>query len=401
MTKDKILKFAVGMMIFGLVLQVGMYIKNRAGITAVSRPETGEDDIEITMRVKGDDFNEEITFTLDEEKPEDREVTKLLEQAKEEAMRDFLGENSAFDWIQNDVVLKENYLNQTVQAQWKFEPEGIVSKDGSLMLENVKEDTTVTCTLELGAYEKQLLYTFPIVVKKPDIHTTGGVRFFIMKALEEENQKSANQEEMILPQAVGDLKLQWMEPVSYVGFQICFVGIIGGILLLAAQKIDERKKEEEKKTEFVKDYPDIVSALVLYMGAGMSIQGAFSRIGENYKRKKASTNSRKPAYENILVLNRGLSDGRDVKDLFEEFGKNSHHPAYKKLSLLLVQNLRKGNEYLLEQLEKEEQNLYEERQRKQKTAGEEASMKLLLPLGGLLIMVLIIVVVPAFFRIQI
>ena len=55
----------------------------------------------------------------------------------------------------------------------------------------------------------------------------------------------------------------------------------------------------------------------------------------------------------------------------------------------------------LEQLEREERNVYETRLRKIKSAGETASTKLLIPMGGLLGMVLIVLVVPAFFTIQI
>ena len=69
--------------------------------------------------------------------------------------------------------------------------------------------------------------------------------------------------------------------------------------------------------------------------------------------------------------------------------------------MLFEQNMRKGNEYLLEQLEREERNVYETRQRKMKTAGEVASTKMLIPMGGLLAMVLIILVVPALYTIQI
>lgn len=69
---------------------------------------------------------------------------------------------------------------------------------------------------------------------------------------------------------------------------------------------------------------------------------------------------------------------------------------YKMLSVLLVQNLRKGNENLLELLEREAAAVTEERKRNAKVQGEEAGIKLLLPMVMQLIVVLIILMVPAF-----
>lgn len=69
---------------------------------------------------------------------------------------------------------------------------------------------------------------------------------------------------------------------------------------------------------------------------------------------------------------------------------------YKMLSVLLVQNLRKGNENLLELLEREAASVTEERKRNAKVQGEEAGIKLLLPMVMQLIVVLIILMVPAF-----
>ena len=66
------------------------------------------------------------------------------------------------------------------------------------------------------------------------------------------------------------------------------------------------------------------------------------------------------------------------------------------LSVLLVQNLRRGNENLLELLEREAASVTEERKRSARVQGEEAAIKLLLPMVMQLVVVLIILVVPAF-----
>ena len=83
-------------------------------------------------------------------------------------------------------------------------------------------------------------------------------------------------------------------------------------------------------------------------------------------------------------------------EAYERMGRRFGLSQYKMLSVLLVQNLRKGNENLLELLEREAASVTEERKRNAKVQGEEAGIKLLLPMVMQLIVVLIILMVPAF-----
>ena len=70
--------------------------------------------------------------------------------------------------------------------------------------------------------------------------------------------------------------------------------------------------------------------------------------------------------------------------------------SYKGLSILLIQNLKKGGKGLLQLLEQEAQAAFEARKRQARVEGEKAAVKLLLPMGMMLLVVLIILMVPAF-----
>lgn len=401
MTKKEIIIVTAGIVLLGIVIQGVCFFKASKGVSSLTRPEVGADELEITVAGKGDGKTAEITFSLEGRMPNEDEVKELLEEAKEEAKEVFLGKNESFDEIRSKVVIKEEYVEGLVTAQWEFEPSEIILSDGTLNYDGVSEDTPVGCRLVLSAYERELEDHFWVVVKKPDPSSEDGFYYFLTKAVKEADKNSATKSEVYLPTQVEDMEIRWETPISFKGFQICLVGLMGGIGIFVGKKVENRKKQEERKKEYVKDYPDIVSALVLYMGAGMSVQNAFLHIGESYKSEKKETKKERAAYEKILVLNRGLADKRDGLAVFEDFGKACHHPAYKKLSLLLIQNMKKGNSQLLNQLEQEETNLYETRLRKAKSVGEEASTKLLLPLGGLLIMVMIVTVVPALMAVRI
>ena len=401
MTKKQIVGVVTGIIVLGLLIQAVSLWKTKQGITSLYRPQMGEDELEISINGEGDGKKEEITYSLKSRTPQKEEVLELLEEAKSEAYNEMLGKNQSFEWIDSDLDLRQEYAQGMVEAQWSFEPEEIIMHDGSICYDNVSKDTLVTCNLTLSAYGVEEIYSIPVMVKEPMFSTENGFEYFLTKALEEADEESANRNEVMLPNEVEGKTVTWEQPLSYKGLQICLLGCIGGFAMFWGQKIEGKKKKDLQRKKYVKDYPDIVNALVLYMGAGMSIQNAFAKIGEAYKMQKKENNKQRPAYEKILILNRGWSDGEDVKKLFEGFGNSCCHPVYKKLSLLLVQNMTKGNRQLLSQLEQEEASLYASRLRKVKSVGEEASTKLLLPLGGLLIMVMLVVVTPALMTIQI
>lgn len=68
---------------------------------------------------------------------------------------------------------------------------------------------------------------------------------------------------------------------------------------------------------------------------------------------------------------------------------------YKTLSTLLVQNLQKGSQRLLEMLEMESTEAFDDRKRKARVLGEAAATKLLIPMMLMLLIVLAIIMIPA------
>ena len=401
MTEKKIKLLVFVMVILGLVLQGINALQGTFSITKIERPKAGEDAEEVTLVMKGDGEDEEITFQVDGQLPEEETVETYFNLAKTEVDESFLGDNASFEEITKNVVLKNSYVDGVVDATWSFSPGKIITTDGQINFEEVEEDTLVECKVTFEAYDKEISYSFPVFVKLPDAGKKDGFLYYIKKALETRNNEARENGELELPLEVEGRSVEWRKKVSHTGLEISVLGIFMGLFLIFGKKYDEKKEKEKKMEEYVRYYPEIISALTLYMGAGLSSRQAFEKIGELYQKQTLKKGVRKAPYENVLVLNRELRDGKNTKNAYEDFGRRCMHPAYKKMMMLFEQNMRKGNEYLLEQLEREERNVYETRQRKIKTAGEVASTKMLIPMGGLLAMVLIILVVPALYSIQI
>ena len=162
-----------------------------------------------------------------------------------------------------------------------------------------------------------------------------------------------------------------------------------------------KKAEAERKEELLRQYPDMVSKLSLLLGAGMTLNGAWERIVKNYQLQLAQKRSgQAEVYEQMLIAYREIQDGMGELKAYERFGARCATPQYRKLSTLIVQNLRKGSASLSKLLEKEVTDAFTVRKNHAKKAGEEAGTKLLLPMMLMLCIVLVIILVPAILSFQ-
>ena len=128
----------------------------------------------------------------------------------------------------------------------------------------------------------------------------------------------------------------------------------------------------------------------------MTIKQAWNKISARYFVKRQNENC--PVQEGYELLLKGsyeMEDGQAERLVYQSMAEQAKSPEYRRLSRLLVQNLRKGNRSLIPLLEQESDQAFEGRKQMAIQLGEEASTKLLLPLVGMLIVVMVIVLAPA------
>ena len=134
-------------------------------------------------------------------------------------------------------------------------------------------------------------------------------------------------------------------------------------------------------------YPDLVAKLTLYLGAGLTVRGAFQRMAGEYEAE-------------IGFVCRQLQAGIYEAAAYEQLGKRTGVQEYIRLSTLLTQNLKKGNEDLLKRLREETKRAENEKVQTCKKLAEEASTKLLIPMVLFLVVVMLMVMLPAFLSVE-
>ena len=157
-----------------------------------------------------------------------------------------------------------------------------------------------------------------------------------------------------------------------------------------------KSKNIARNNQMLIDYPDFVNRFALLIGAGSSMRSAFERLVNDYKKRCADNEDVfRYLYEELNLVVRELYNGVNEAQVYENFGNRVRLLSYMKFCTMLVQNLRKGNRYILEQLNMTAIDAYESKRDNIKRLGEEASSKLLLPMILEFVIVLVIIMYPA------
>lgn len=365
-------------------------------ISKIKRPAAGSASEEHEVTVKHGKKEEKLTIDVSGRKLTEKEAKKAVEEARSQIEEEYLGKNKSKSFAYRDLELKSKY-DGVVKVNWYITPD-IFDSEGKIDNSKVEKETEVTINgyLECESVTDEL--ELKVTAVPIPIDTAEGLAYYINKAVTDAESADPSGEYVKLPKEVGGKKLVFTEEKEDKGIKLVIVMafMLGLYLFYKRQKA----KDDEKKwlKELSIDYPKMLSQLSLFIGAGFSVKAAFVQVGNAYIKRVQRGYPTRPAFEEIVRMNRRIKDGEDEEKAYKKLGESLRHKGFRKLTLLLVQSLKKGSRDLRDQLEQEERAAYDERRINAKVAGEEASLKLLLPMMGMLGVIFIVLMVPAFMQ---
>lgn len=369
------------------LLTEGSYIK---------RNSYGDGDIPIELAAQIEGEEEEIfQYIVSERKYTQKEADALYQQAVAVLPEVIRGSNDKLEDVRYDLDLAARIEGYPFEVSWESSNYSLVSTEGVVDNEDLEAGEVVMLTAhfryEQWTWDHQLyVQVNPVVYTHQEM-----VRNRIGELLHVQEERTARSQSMILPDHVESEPIIWREMIKdSSGYLMVLVMLAAGLLYWGKGRELDRQLDQRKK-ELLLDYPEIVNKLSLYMGAGMTIRNAFAKMGEDYKKQQKER--RRYVYEEILITCYELQSGKSEKEAYDHFGKRCQVQAYMKLSTLLSQNIRKGSNDLLNILRQEADNAFAERKNMAKKLGEEAGTKLLLPMMMMLCIVMVIIMIPAYF----
>ena len=369
------------------LLTEGSYIK---------RNSYGDGDIPIELAAQIEGEDEEIfQYTVAERKYTEKEIEALYQQASAILPEVIRGDNDRLEDVRHDLELVTRVEGYPFELSWESSNYSLVNTDGTVDNADLEESLVVMLTThfryEQWTWDHQLyVQVNPVVYTHQEM-----VRNSIEELLHIQEERTKSTQAMVLPDSVESNPIIWREIIKdSSGYLMLLVLLAAGLLYWGKGREIDRQLDQRKK-ELLMDYPEIVNKLSLYMGAGMTIRNAFAKMGEDYKKQQKER--RRYVYEEILITCNELQSGRAEKEAYDHFGKRCQVQVYMKLSTLLSQNIRKGSNDLLCMLRQEADNAFAERKNMAKKLGEEAGTKLLLPMMMMLCIVMVIIMIPAYF----
>lgn len=362
----------------------------------LQRNSYGEGKVSVALSAQAQGNEEEIfAYLVEERKYTAEEAEKLYTQAVRKLPEVIRGENETLEDVRTHLDLVTRLEGFPFAISWESDSYSIVNTDGTVENEKLEGGAVVALTAHFRYEEWEWEHQMYVRVN-PMLYTK---QELFRKKLEEmlhlQEERTKNTDRMLLPESVEDTPIVWKEIIEDGSGYLLLLVLTAAVFLYWTKSREPDRKLEGRRRELMLDYPEIVNKLALYMGAGMTIRNAFFKMGEDYKKQQKER--KRYAYEEILMACYELQSGRSEKEAYDHFGKRCQVPAYMKLGTLLSQNMRKGSNDLLRVLRQEADNAFAERKSLAKKLGEEAGTKLLLPMMMMLCIVMVIIMIPAYF----
>ncbi len=400
-------KLALSLLVLTVGILFGVAAKVSAGSKALLEEggilhrgayEEGEKEVVLEARIQEE--CQEFRICLAPREFSREELEELAVQLLEEIPGQILGDNQDLGQVYGDLLLEDAYGGYPFEVEWESSRPDVIGSSGVVGVQ--KEPIQV-------ALKARLLYqgylwerTLDVTVAPPALSPQEAEHHRLQEFLLAEEQNGRQREDWTLPGEWNGRQIQWRQKVEDGSSLLWAAALAVAVLVYGMADRDLHGRLERRRKALKREYPDIVHQLMLYIGAGMTIRGAFQRMAEEYEKKGGGKlriqkgMAAMPGHEEMVYTCRELFSGISEGAAYEHFGRRTGLQEYIRLSTLLMQNLKRGNGTLLERLQEETQKANEERLQQGRKLGEEAGTKLLIPMVLMLAIVMIVLVIPAF-----
>ncbi len=356
----------------------------------VERPEFGSRSISLFAEYGKYKRAVELKVSARERSPQ--EAQELLGRAGELLGERILGKNLSLDSVTQNLVLLEELPEYDIEIVWKTSDRELVSVDGSVHNKELSAAQPVVLRARLcyGEFVQECEYE---VLLQPYPYTQEELlERRLYEELEACEEETAGEDYLLLPETLEGNEVIWRGGHQDV---TGIVLLLGGVLVFAVYGREAsllRKKKKEREEELLMDYPEFLSRFTLLIGAGMTVRNAWERMLADYKK----SGRKRFVYEEMQHTMAQLEVGMPELRAYEQFGRRCALLSYLRFTTILTQNLKKGSSGIALLLRMEAQEAFSERKNQARRKGEEAGTKLLLPMGGMLVLVFVLILVPAF-----
>ncbi len=365
--------------------------------THLQRKEWGEGNYVVTLLASTVLGTEKFTYEVRERIFTRKELEALKEQALAEIPGLIAGENEDLANVRSDLALPSALAGYPFAVAWRSSDYERIRTDGRVETKGLaKQGEEVILTAVLSYKDARWEQDFYVRLFPESLDSEEKYRSVLEDLLMQNDEKSEKNRTIQLPEEVEGMAVTWKEERQDNSGLLLLLGIGAAALVSYGMKQDLGSKSRRRLEEISRLYPEFVCKLQLYMGAGMTVKNAFFKMGADYEKERGRTGNKRFLYEEILTSNCQLRNGIAQDTVYREWGRRCGEPHCRKLGFLLSAHLRQGEGGMLTLLSQETELAFDERRSRARKQGEEAGTRLLFPMLLMLIVVMFLILLPAF-----
>ncbi len=341
-----------------------------------------------------------IEIEVEEQEYSQKEIQKMFREVIAELDEVILGENESFNRVEKNLNLVTSLADYPVRIEWQLDSYTVMNLYGEIQEEHVvPEGTLVELRGSISYKDEEAIYVQSARVYPLTRQGMDKLLYELKQEVRRLEEGTRQNESFVLPEKTGGKQLTWTEKRENRWYYVLLLGIALCVYLVYRE--NERAKQDKRRRAeaLLRDYPGMISKFTMLLSTGTTIRNAWEKIVQNYEQQKESMGTQ-PVYQEMMVTLREMQGGLPESEAYERFGKRCGTSTYLKFGTLLSQNLRKGSKGISDILRMEAIQSFENRKSTAKRLGEEAGTKLLVPMLGMLAVVFIMVMVPAFLSMQ-
>lgn len=392
-------RFSRILLISGIILTITLGIRafGETGLeegAVLPKKEPGEGAYEQELIAYVEEQKIPLTVTVEEVCLSEEDAMEVLERAKKELDRLVLGENESFTKIRTALCFVDQIPDTPVEVTWIEKASDFFWSDGRL-----REELTVTEPLEcmisaiLTCQEISIDYEVRLTILPREM----SLKTSLEKQIQENGENEKEAKVLSLPTVWNGSEISWRKPMDLTCFYVLLLTVAAAVFLRAGAKRDAHEEKKKRQEAYKKEYAQIVSKFTMLLSAGISVRNAWERIVLLYLKKSVEES---PIMEEMNWAYRELQKGRSELEVYELFGTRVGVVSYKKLMALFISDKKRGSVRLLDAMNQEMLEAWEDQKRSAKQQGEKLGTKLLIPMMGMLLVVFLMILVPAFLSFQ-
>lgn len=384
----------------------GQGVMQNFGKVRINREDYGGNSVnhQLQMQIEGEK-SENVEIQVSPRMYSEEEVQSLFRQAMNKLDQVILGENETADHVVKPLCFPQELEGYPFAISWEPGRYDVMDMNGRINQDAVLEEdpegggvlVKITGILRYGTEEAA--YNTQVLVFA-DVEETETIRNQVLNAARQAEEVSREEKSFVLPEQVNGRTVRWRFRKESKVMPVLMLGAVICVFLVVQERQKKEKQRKDRKEQMLFDYPEIVSQFTMLMGAGMTAKNVWKKITADYCGQKERGGRVRDAYEEMVITLQEMQSGIPEAECYERFAARCGLVPYMKMGALLSQNLRKGAKGTSDMLKMEAIQAMEDRKSRARRLGEEAGVKLLLPMLLMLVIVLVIVVVPAFLSID-